>query len=592
MQHFFNTATRASRFPKGFIQSGLIAHYGAAIKNLVPWSTSIQNWDIYHIAKVIPFATTAPDGTRTACKITEEAIEGEHLVYYYLATSTGTVTFSIYAKAAERSYLFLYGVNDTDGDVSPSLFNLTTGTVEAGSHASAKIEAANNGFYRCSITATPSEATNWAACIATNSGAWYTGDGASGIYLWGGQIEKGDRATSLEYSFDRQTLFNQKLTPVTFNNLIEDPIPTTSIKWGGYQANISNVTAGVVRATCTGGDYYGTTVGSAAPAVVAGHEYYVRVEARVLNGSADSISAYLYDETNNNYVAEWETPAQNNWYVLEGLCLAASSGDGVISIIQQYADASTANGKEMEVRNPVIIDLTATFGDYAIKTTEEMRRWALENHITTWVGSLNTLYRKYNGRLGSGGGADSAAPAWCHGGLLYAADDYVWAGDLGKNIRAIQVSFWLPFDMDYTGDGCLVTLDTSETDDEKIHLGGFTSAFADELVSVGQISTNARSSWCSTTEVIKAGWHVLTANFTGAIWDLYLDGRRVPITTAGTPSPMGSGDVYLGVTGTPLWGYFDGVIRDVLLYERTLTEPERLHNERIAYLDIRGREVL
>jgi hypothetical protein len=87
-----------------------------------------------------------------------------------------------------------------------AIFNLSTGAVVSqsnsgtGSGASASIIALPNGWYRCVVTGIPS--TTGAAVrshvyIVNNSNQDnYIGDGTSGIYVWGAQLEAGAFPTS------------------------------------------------------------------------------------------------------------------------------------------------------------------------------------------------------------------------------------------------------------------------------------------------------------------------------------------------------------------------------------------------------------
>jgi hypothetical protein len=145
-------------------------------------------------------ATIAPDGNTTADALTEDSTASNTHVAVQTVTATAAVyTWSVFAKAKGRSWVFLF-TNDGTTQRSAYLQLSGTGVVGTLSNATATIQAFPNGWYRCSMTSTANYAaasTNLQIGPATadNTGG-YSGDGASGLYLWGAQFEAGSFATS------------------------------------------------------------------------------------------------------------------------------------------------------------------------------------------------------------------------------------------------------------------------------------------------------------------------------------------------------------------------------------------------------------
>lgn len=165
--------------------------------NTLTYSDQFQNaaWDNYGLS-VSADAIVSPSGTLSADKLTESAAAGIHLTERNSAFTQNSV-FSVYAKAGERTII---AIGDTTNLVYAK-FDLSNGTVVssgAGQISNGTISPAGNGWYRVSCLYTHAGANRSAGISLCNAAGntSYTGDGTSGLYVWGAQIEAGAFATS------------------------------------------------------------------------------------------------------------------------------------------------------------------------------------------------------------------------------------------------------------------------------------------------------------------------------------------------------------------------------------------------------------
>lgn len=156
-------------------------------------SINLADWTLNAVTRTSSFAE-APDGTMTATFIKENTANTFH--YFQIASSVGTNTLtgtSIYLKPAGRTRFYV-GLNDTSGAYAMADVTLTgtgsiNGTITGGTSGipSIRIVPYSGSWYRVDVVSRAASFGNPPFQIQLISGSTnsYTGNGTSGVYVWG-----------------------------------------------------------------------------------------------------------------------------------------------------------------------------------------------------------------------------------------------------------------------------------------------------------------------------------------------------------------------------------------------------------------------
>ncbi|MEN9763509.1 MAG: hypothetical protein RI906_3335 [Pseudomonadota bacterium] len=198
-------------------------------------------------------AAVAPDGTTTADKIVEDSSAStDHRIQQTASIGSSAVTASVYIKAAERTLAYVR--IDDASTTKTAWFNLSNGTVgSVDTGFSASISDVGNGWYRCVVTyAAPGATTSGVVVFGPatiNGSRTYTGDGTSGILIWGAQLELGSVATDYQRITDVNTEVIERFPTAT---LYQDTAGTTPVTAAGQSVALAlDKSKGLVKTKTT-----------------------------------------------------------------------------------------------------------------------------------------------------------------------------------------------------------------------------------------------------------------------------------------------------------------------------------------------------
>ena len=317
---FFNSAgvltsaaTNAPRFdynPSTLAAQGLLIEESRTNSYTQSGSvvTGVGNWLIARATSVAN-AVIAPDNTLSGSKLQEDTTAANsHYIYAASPsyTSGTTYTQSIFVKAAGRTQIqmsFPSGAFTTELRV---LYDLTTvtATVQTGT-PTGTITSVGNGWYRCTITATATAtaSANTIAVYLFNGSLSYNGDGTSGVYVWGAQLEAGafptsyipTTTTALTRAADVASVntlspwYNASAGAIYFEGVTFDTTPGIFPNAAMFTDGTANNRSGIVRNNSTGNARSNVVVGGAA-------QFAADATAWTLNATAKIALAYAVND--------------------------------------------------------------------------------------------------------------------------------------------------------------------------------------------------------------------------------------------------------------------------------------------------------
>ena len=170
---------------------------------LIFGSSSVAgNFDIDNVSVKEVQGFASPSGDTSAFKLVEGASNGEHFIQATgLNITDDKYSFTLFAKAGGNSKLRVRGANYFDNTTAAD-FDLTAKTAtNLSSGANAKIVEMSNGWFKCTFTSLNNGDVGGSGhfriyLLDDNGDVSWLGDGTSGVYIFGAQLEEQSYATS------------------------------------------------------------------------------------------------------------------------------------------------------------------------------------------------------------------------------------------------------------------------------------------------------------------------------------------------------------------------------------------------------------
>lgn len=208
------------------------------------------------------------------------------------------------------------------------------------------------------------------------------------------------------------------------------------------------------------------------------------------------------------------------------------------------------------------------------------------------------LYDKiggYNLQLGSEVGADTNDPAWIPQGLSFGGDDFTLPENINKDIVGLQLAFYLPntVSASTTPRQILCGFALAGVMPCYLCLGASTSLLANEIITYAHENTTYRAGWCSASDTILGGWHIVELLWTDNAHRIILDGLEKTVTVNGSPVNPTANKFSFGTAhnGTTFTYPFTGYVGYSVVYAVVPTDAQLKNNRDYIKQKLRKRGV-
>ena len=362
-------------------QSGLVAY---APSNLLTYSEQFNNaaWSQAGIdafgSGSVANATTAPDGTLTADFLRPGTASSAQRTSQTTTVLTGfSYTQSYYVKSGGYSKIAIRESSATGYYVS---FDVSTNSILASSSATGTITNVGNGWFRCTAYITAAS-TSWASSLYVLPASYTTGDpaiawsgdGVSGVYVWGAQLEQGSNATTYtptttaavygpRFDYDPNNVLQQNLLfySNTFTNASWVKVNTTVGITSALAPDGTNTATYVMNTVGSSSYFYQYVQSIFLPSTTYTRSFYAQL---IVSGSgiiyseigggiaaaSFNLSTGVATSMGGSTVSQSMTPVGNGWYYCTHAFTSSATPSLSLSSVTLYMNTYGASANAQSI---------------------------------------------------------------------------------------------------------------------------------------------------------------------------------------------------------------------------------------------------
>jgi hypothetical protein len=343
--------------------------------NLCDYSEDQTQWTSQDETTVTANSTTAPNGTLTADTVTPTAVNTDHYRGIVLSSQVGELTAFIYVKPNGYNF-FDWGIWNGSQYLVRATFDLVNLTYTFTNAGTATIESVGNGWLKCGISGSNASLSTIALYYRvrpTGGTGGFTGNGTSGAFIWGAQLNIGSTALPYQKTETRLNIPRLDYSNGTCPSLLLEPQRTNLLTysssfdnsdWVKSNATISANTIAspsaiqdadsIIENTATGIHIFYQGPIAASSGIYTTSMFFKKNTRQyaflqiAVNGAADRFTAVI--DLNNGNVTDTTTVGSptstsyttedfgNGWY---RLTVSAQHNSGNVFLVSGLSDSAT-----------------------------------------------------------------------------------------------------------------------------------------------------------------------------------------------------------------------------------------------------------